>query len=221
MDILRMENVTKTYRVGETICPIHEISFTVSDGDFASIEGPSGTGKSTLLYLAGGLLQPDSGRIFIKERELTTLSDTERTGIRQCDIGFIFQETHLFQALTVRENLVFAQSIRRKKNKSKAAVDTALNDMGLAERASYLPHRLSVGQRRRLIAARALLGNPALILADEPTNDLEPFWAAKLVKALQQTADAGGAVIMVTHNPEWAAKAQSHFRLHEGGIAPC
>ncbi|MEG0898106.1 MAG: ATP-binding cassette domain-containing protein [Oscillospiraceae bacterium] len=215
----KIENLTKRYEQDED-CPVNNLSFTINEGDFISIEGPSGTGKSTLLYMIGGLIKPTEGKIFFEETELTTMSDKEITKWRKEKMGFIFQETILFAALTAKENLIQELKMKQHLPKSEANKQTEiyLEKVGLSERADYLPHQLSVGQRRRLIIARALMSDARLILADEPTNDLDDTWSEKIINMLIEKSKSGCAVIMVTHNNKWAKRAFSRYVLENGTI---
>jgi putative ABC transport system ATP-binding protein len=225
--LCELKNVVKTYKSGETVCPVDGVSLRCEAGDFISIEGPSGIGKSTLLYLVGGLLQPDSGEIFVDATNLQTINDHDLTILRATKIGFIFQETNLFQALTVAENLAFPLKIINKYTKTrlgkadiKQKVDDYLEKLGIEHRRDFLPHQLSVGQRRRLVVARALITEPILVLADEPTNDLDDFWASEVIKLLQPVSARGGAVMMVTHNMFWAEQANCRYGLSHGVLTP-
>lgn len=218
MDLCRVENVSKIYQMGEAVCPIRDISLTVTSGEFLAVEGPSGTGKSTLLYIMSGLLRPTKGDVFIGDHNLKTLPDSEVTDLRRTHVGFVFQETSLFEALTVEENLKFVLSISRGKKPDNNKVAYYLDELGLSERSTFLPNQLSVGQRRRLVVARALINDASLILADEPTNDLDDVWAGKVMALLSEVVQRGGAVVMVTHNSHWAEQANKRYRVHEGRL---
>ncbi|ACL21491.1 ABC transporter ATP-binding protein [Desulfitobacterium hafniense] len=218
MTLCRLEKVSKTYAMGEVVCPINEVSLTVDKGDFLAIEGPSGTGKSTLLYIMCGLLRPTGGDVFLKDENLSSLPDTKVTELRGDLVGFVFQETNLLQALTVEGNLRFAQSVGKGKKPDEAKISRYLEELGLSSRRDFLPGQLSVGQRRRLIVARALINDPQLILADEPTNDLDEMWAGKVMALLTGAVGGGGAVVMVTHNPQWAEKATKRYLMQEGRL---
>ncbi len=225
--LCELKNVVKTYKSGEIICPVDGVSLRCEAGDFISIEGPSGIGKSTLLYLVGGLLQADSGEILVDATNLQSISEHDLTILRATKIGFIFQETNLFQALTVGENLAFPLKIINKYTKTKLGkadinqkVEAYLEKLGIGDRRDFLPHQLSVGQRRRLVVARALIKEPLLVLADEPTNDLDDFWASEVIKLLQPVPARGGALMMVTHNMLWAERANCRYTMSHGILAP-
>ena len=216
MEICRLEHIHKDYRMGETVTPLKDINITVNSGDFIAVEGPSGMGKSTLLYVIGTLLKADDGNIFFDGKDVSAMTDREQTSLRGDTIGFLFQDSSLIQALTLRENLEFAQTLGGKRKADPVRIDEMLERVGLSDRAAFLPYQLSGGQRRRAMVARALIHNPSLILADEPTNDLDDLWAEKVVSLLQEETRRGAAVVMVTHNTRWSAQASSRYRLDDG-----
>lgn len=214
MEICRLENIRKDYRMGETVTPLKDISLTVNSGDFIAVEGPSGIGKSTLLYVMGTLLQSDGGIYLFDGTDVSGLKDEEKSTLRAKKIGFLFQDSTMIQALTLRENLIFTQGVGGKKDPKK--VDALLCRFGLEDRADFFPHQLSGGQRRRAMAARALIHNPVLILADEPTNDLDSRWSEEIIRVLKEQTENGSAVVMVTHNSRWARQATRRCRLEDG-----
>lgn len=216
MEICRLEHIHKDYRMGETVTPLKDINITVNSGEFIAVEGPSGMGKSTLLYVIGTLLKSDDGKLFFEGRDISAMTDKEQTSLRGEKIGFLFQDSSLIQALTLKENLEFAQTLGGKRKADPARIDEMLERVGLTERANFLPYQLSGGQRRRAMVARALIHTPSLILADEPTNDLDDLWAEKVVSLLQEETRRGAAVVMVTHNTRWSAQASSRYRLDDG-----
>ena len=216
MEICTLSHIVKKYRMGETVVPLRDIDMTICGGDFIAVEGPSGMGKSTLLYVIGTLLKADEGELLFGGRSVAEMSDKEQTDLRGEKIGFLFQDSNLIQALTLRENLEFAQTLGGKRKGDKARVDEMLERLGLSDRANFLPYQLSGGQRRRAMAARALIHSPELILADEPTNDLDEHWAEQIVLLLQEEARRGAAIVMVTHNSKWSAYASTRYRLDDG-----
>ena len=216
MEICRLENIRKDYKMGETVTPLKDLSLTVNEGDFICIEGPSGIGKSTLLYVLGMLLQSDEGVYTFEGKDVSKLNDKQKSRLRAEKIGFLFQDTNLIQALTLKENMLFAQSVCGKKNPQQA--EELLEAFGLDDRAHFFPHQLSGGQRRRAMAARSLIHSPKLILADEPTNDLDEHWAGEIVRLLKEQCGKGSAVIMVTHNSNWASHASRRCRLENGAL---
>ena len=214
MEICKLEHIHKDYRMGEIVTPLKDICLDVRAGDFIAVEGPSGIGKSTLLYVMGTLLQSDEGSYFFEGKDVAKLSDAEKAELRGKKIGFLFQDSTMIQALTLRENLIFTQGVGGKKDPKQ--VDELLYRFGLEDRADFFPHQLSGGQRRRAMAARALIHDPSLILADEPTNDLDDQWSGEVIRILKEQTLKGTAVIMVTHNSRWAAVATRRMRLEDG-----
>ena len=214
MEICKLEHIHKDYRMGEVVTPLKDLSLTVHAGDFIAVEGPSGIGKSTLLYVMGTLLQSDEGTYTFEGKDVSKLSDGEKSTLRAKKIGFLFQDSTMIQALTLRENLLFTQGVGGKRDAKK--VDDLLRRFGLEDRADFFPHQLSGGQRRRAMAARALLQDPVLILADEPTNDLDDHWSTEIIRILKEQTTHGTAVVMVTHNSRWAAEATRRCRLEDG-----
>ena len=214
MEICKIEHIHKDYRMGEIVTPLKDVSLTVNEGDFIAVEGPSGIGKSTLLYVMGTLLKPDDGIYTFEEKDVTAFNDAQNSEFRAKKIGFLFQDSTMIQALTLRENLIFTQGVGGKKDPKQ--VDELLYRFGLEDRADFFPHQLSGGQRRRAMAARALIHNPKLILADEPTNDLDEHWSEEIIRILKEQTEKGTAVVMVTHNARWASAATRRLRLEDG-----
>lgn len=214
MEICKIEHIHKDYRMGEIVTPLKDVTLTVNEGDFIAVEGPSGIGKSTLLYVMGTLLKPDGGSYIFEGRDVTAFNDSQASGFRAKQIGFLFQDSTMIQALTLRENLLFTQGVGGKKDPRQ--VDELLYRFGLEDRADFFPHQLSGGQRRRAMAARALIHNPRLILADEPTNDLDAHWSEEIIRILKEQTEKGTAVVMVTHNARWAGAATRRLRLEDG-----
>ena len=214
MELCKLEHIHKDYRMGEIVTPLKDISLTVHEGDFIAVEGPSGIGKSTLLYVMGTLLQSDEGTYTFEGKDVSQFNDSEKSAFRAKKIGFLFQDSTMIQALTLRENLIFTQGVGGKKDIKK--VDELLYQFGLEDRADFFPHQLSGGQRRRAMAARCLIHEPKLILADEPTNDLDEHWSEEIIRILKEQTQKGTAVVMVTHNSRWAGMANRRCRLEEG-----
>ena len=214
MEICRLEHIHKDYRMGEVVTPLKDICLSVNEGDFIAVEGPSGIGKSTLLYVMGTLLQSDEGTYTFEGKDVSTFSDAEKSEFRAKKIGFLFQDSTMIQALTLRENMIFTQGVCGRKDPQR--VDELLYQFGLEDRADFFPHQLSGGQKRRAMAARALIHNPSMILADEPTNDLDEYWSQEVIRILKEQCEKGTAVILVTHNSRWAATATRRMRLEDG-----
>ena len=214
MEICKIEHIHKDYRMGEIVTPLKDVTLTVNKGDFIAVEGPSGIGKSTLLYVMGTLLKPDDGTYTFEGQDVSAFGDGQASEFRAKKIGFLFQDSTMIQALTLRENLIFTQGVGGKKDPKQ--VDELLYRFGLEDRADFFPHQLSGGQRRRAMAARALIHNPKLILADEPTNDLDEHWSEEIIRILKEQTETGTAVVMVTHNARWASAATRRLRLEDG-----
>lgn len=219
MEICKLEHIRKDYIMGETVSPLKDATLTVNSGDFVTVEGPSGIGKSTLLYVMGTMLQWEAGTYTFEGRDVAAMTDNEKSDLRAEKIGFMFQDTNLIQALTLRENLIFAQQVGGKKA-DKDKVDELLMEFDLLDRGDFFPHQLSGGQRRRAMAARCLIHTPLLILADEPTNDLDGIWAEKIIQMLKREASRGAGVVMVTHNTHWAKQANRRCYLEDGSLFP-
>ena len=217
-ELCRLEHVSKSYDQGESVTPLRDISLVVQPGDFVAIEGPSGAGKSTLLYVIGLLLGHDAGELYIDGQNVAQLTDREKTALRAETIGIMFQDANFIQALTARENLRFAQTLGGTRPADPARLDALLAEVGLDDRAEFFPHQLSGGQKRRLMAAEALVNQPSLILVDEPTNDLNREWTDKLMDMLMRAVDAGAGLVMVTHQSEHASKATRTYRLEDGQL---
>ena len=214
MEICKLEHIHKDYRMGEIVTPLKDVTLTVNEGDFIAVEGPSGIGKSTLLYVMGTLLKPDDGTYTFEGQDVSAFGDGQASEFRAKKIGFLFQDSTMIQALTLRENLIFTQGVGGKKDPKQ--VDELMYRFGLEDRADFFPHQLSGGQRRRAMAARALIHNPKLILADEPTNDLDEHWSEEIIRILKEQTEKGTAVVMVTHNSRWASAATRRLRLEDG-----
>jgi putative ABC transport system ATP-binding protein len=219
MEICRLENVSKSYFTGEKLTPLRNVDLVVNAGDLVSVEGSSGIGKSTLLYVMGSLLKADQGRLYLNKKDVGLMTDQQLTHLRAEKIGFIFQETNLIQALTLQENLEFTRSLVKKSKDNLGEILYLLSRLGLSSHKDLLPYQLSGGQRRRAMIARALINRPALILADEPTNDLDEFWAREIVQLFLEANRQGSAVVIVTHNNQWTQEAPFQYRLEDGKLA--
>lgn len=216
--LMQLEEVVKEFRSVPPVRPLDGVSLTVEPGRIVAVTGVSGKGKSTLLNVMGGLLRADSGAVRYHGRDLTRASASELDGVHRHGIGFVFQSPYLFQALTARENLVLAASAARCAA-DRTDIEEALEEMGLADRADHLPSELSVGQKRRLVLARALLAGHDLLLADEPTNDLDAAWSdAVFARFRTFVADGERAVVIVTHDETYARQADEVYVLDEGKL---
>lgn len=194
--MVQLENISKIYKTRRgQVKALDEISFQVKEGEFVVVRGPSGSGKTTLLLAIGGMLHPTSGQVFVGERDIYAMSKRERAQFRAKNIGFVFQMFHLVPYLNVIENTLLASGTRA--NHSEA--EKLLERLGMSGREHHKPSELSAGERQRTAIARALLNHPRIILADEPTGNLDPENAAQVVGYLAEFHREGGTVIVVTH----------------------
>jgi lipoprotein-releasing system ATP-binding protein len=220
---LELRGVGRSYISGEErLDVLRGADLTLRAGEIVALAAPSGTGKSTLLHLAGLLERPDTGLVLVDGRDAGKLSDPERTAIRRDSIGFVYQFHHLLGEFTALENVVLPQMIAgvaRKTAEARAA--QLLGDFGLAARVSHLPGKLSGGEQQRVAIARALANAPKLLLADEPTGNLDVGTASHVFDALLHTVRAQGvAALIATHNPELAARMDRTVTLHDGKVVP-
>ena len=213
-------DLRKTYRVGKVDVPaLRGISFHVEKGEFVSVVGPSGSGKSTLFYLLGGLTRADSGRVVVDGDDFAKLSDAERTRMRKRKIGFVFQKFNLLPTLDARSNIAIAQDIAGRKNGDSAYFNKISDLLGLTKRLHHRPSELSGGEQQRVALARALINQPAIVLADEPTGNLDSKNSGIVLGMLRQTnRDLGQTVLMITHNPEAASYADRIIHMRDGQI---
>ncbi len=213
-------DLRKTYRVGKVDVPaLRGISFHVEKGEFVSVVGPSGSGKSTLFYLLGGLTRADSGRVVVDGDDFAKLSDAERTRMRKRKIGFVFQKFNLLPTLDAGSNIAIAQDIAGRKNGDSAYFNKISDLLGLTKRLHHRPSELSGGEQQRVALARALINQPAIVLADEPTGNLDSKNSEIVLGMLRQTnCDLGQTVLMITHNPEAASYADRIIHMRDGQI---
>jgi len=208
--------VTRTFatRAGR-IVGLVEVSFHINPGEFVVLQGPSGSGKSTLLLTLGGMLRPSSGTVTVAGTDLYALSSGARARVRAAQIGFVFQLFHLVPYLTVHQNILAGlTSAQARENRDR--VDALITELGLTERRRTLPGTLSAGERQRVALARALVRRPPLILADEPTGNLDPANAALVFQHLGRYRQEGGTVLVVTHGQEATSHATRILRLEAG-----
>jgi putative ABC transport system ATP-binding protein len=221
--ILQAENLTKVYRVGSVDVPaLRGVSLDVEEGEFLAIMGPSGCGKSTMLHLLGGLLTPTTGRIVIDDEDLTAATDAKRTDIRRRKIGFVFQRFNLFPTLTAEGNLKLAEGIhggRGNKQGDPERRREVLRMLHLEEKMQHKPLELSGGEQQRVALARAIVNRPAIILADEPTGNLDTENSAIVLNMFQEmNYRFNQTIIMITHNPEAAAMCRRIIQMRDGQI---
>jgi len=219
--IVRIRNLSKSYRRGSQVIPVLEdISFDIPDGEFLALMGPSGSGKSTLLNLLAGIDKADSGVIEIGGIDITTLDESTLAGWRALNVGFIFQFYNLIPVLTAFENVELPLLLTRlAKHERRAHVETALRVVGLADRMAHYPSQLSGGQQQRVAIARAVVTDPTILVADEPTGDLDRYSAGEILDLMDRlNRESGKTVIMVTHDPRAAEKAHSIRYLEKGEL---
>jgi putative ABC transport system ATP-binding protein len=218
---IEAENLRKTYRVGKVDVPaLQGISFSVEKGEFVSIVGPSGSGKSTLFYILGGLTRADSGRIVIDGDDFSKLSDAQRTIMRKRKIGFVFQKFNLLPTLDARSNINIAEDIAGKNGTKDPTYFQKITDLlGLSGRLAHRPSELSGGEQQRVALARALINKPAIVLADEPTGNLDSRNSDIVLGMLRQSnRELGQTVMMITHNPEAAGFGDRILHMRDGQI---
>jgi putative ABC transport system ATP-binding protein len=221
MAIVQTVNLTKVYGKGETaIAAVKDINATIGEGEFVAVMGPSGCGKSTLLHLIGGLDRPTGGRVLLNGDDISQLSDNRLTEVRRQHIGFVFQFFNLIPVLTAVENAALPLTLDGVKPADGRTHATEwLERLGLGDRLNNRPDQLSGGQQQRVAIARALVAEPRLVLADEPTGNLDSRAADEIATLLRQVADTWGrAVLMVTHDPRIAAYADRIIFLKDGTI---
>ncbi|RFP14107.1 ABC transporter ATP-binding protein [Duganella sp. BJB488] len=218
--MIELCEIRKTYRQGgNDIRALDGIDLHIAPGEFVAIMGPSGSGKSTLLNVLGALDRPDSGRYRLADDEISALDDDAASEVRNRRIGFVFQSFHLLPRLTVLENVLLPQRYARAADPEAAGRAVALLErIGLGERTGHLPGQLSGGQLQRAAIARALLNRPALLLADEPTGNLDSKSAADVLALLKELHAGGQTLVLVTHDPAIAAGAQRTIHLRDGRI---
>ncbi len=221
--MIRLQKVTRLYSRGEApIRALDEVSLEIPHGEFAAVTGPSGCGKSTLLNILGGLDRPDSGEIWIGDLPLHRARDAALTRYRRHDLGLIFQFFNLLPAMTVEENVELPLLLRGDPpKKTRPRVAETLELVGLTARRHHFPHQLSGGEMQRTAIARALAGRPKLLLADEPTGNLDSGNAARVIETLLKIASQKIAtLVIVTHSEELARLAPRHIRMLDGKITP-
>jgi putative ABC transport system ATP-binding protein len=213
-------DLCKTYRVGKVDVPaLRGISFSVEKGEFVTVVGPSGSGKSTLFYLLGGLTRADSGTVTIDEVDFARLSDRERTKLRKSKIGFVFQKFNLLPTLSARANIEIAADIAGHPKPDHEFARKITGMLGIEKRLDHRPSELSGGEQQRVALARALINRPAIVLADEPTGNLDSKNSAIVLEMLRQSnKELGQTVLMITHNPEAADYGDRIIHMRDGQI---
>lgn len=213
--MLQFEDTAKSYRTGKgTVQALAGLSFSIAEGEFVAVRGPSGCGKTTLLLCAGGMLRPTAGRVLLNGKDLYRLSEYERNRLRARAVGFVFQMFHLIPYLNVLDNVRLSVTGRAGRD---AAMDE-LERLGLAGRAAHRPAELSAGEKQRVALARAIVHKPKLLLADEPTGNLDPENSAAVFRGLSAYHQGGGTVVVVTHGPDADAFATRALCLRGGRL---
>lgn len=218
--ILESIELTKIFKTGKIeVAAVRDVSLKVREGEFIAIMGPSGCGKSTLLHLLGGLATPTSGRVLVDGEEISSGKDATRTDIRRRKIGFVFQRFNLLPTLSAQGNLEIAQEIHRNGSREPQHVNEILNLLGLEKKTHHKPSELSGGEQQRLAIARAVINRPAILLADEPTGNLDTRNSMVVLKMIQELNRAlSQTILMITHNPEAAGIANRLIEMRDGRI---
>ena len=219
MKILKVENLTKVYGEGENkVVALDNVSFTVEKGEFVAIIGASGSGKSTLLHLIGGVDKPTSGTVYVDGKDIYKLNDDDLSIFRRREVGLIYQFYNLIPILNAEENITLPLELDNRKV-DKKDLDDLLETLGMSERRKHLPNELSGGQQQRVSIGRALITKPALVLADEPTGNLDSKSSDEIVALLKKAnKEYKQTIVMITHNPEIAAAADRIIEIEDGKI---
>jgi putative ABC transport system ATP-binding protein len=219
--MIEIRDLRKTYRVGEVdVHALRGVNLSVASGEFLSVVGPSGSGKSTLFHILGGLTPPSSGTVHIGGHDLTAMTDAERTTLRKSTVGFVFQKYNLLPTLSAADNIEIARDIAGKADGPlDAQFDEILNLLGIRARLHHKPRALSGGEQQRVAIARALVNQPAILLADEPTGNLDTENSTAVLGLLRDlNARLGQTILMITHNPEAAAYGHRIVRMLDGRV---
>ena len=218
--IIEIRDLRKVYRVGNVDVPaLRGVDLDVARGEFLAIVGASGSGKSTLLHIIGGLTPPTSGQVRVDNRDLAAMTDAGRTDLRKRTVGFVFQKFNLLPNLTARDNIAIARHIAGFNHKSDAQFENALKLLGIAHRLNHKPAALSGGEQQRVAIARAIVNHPAILLADEPTGNLDSENSKAVLEVLRDLNERlGQTVLMITHNPEAAAYAHRTVQMRDGRV---
>ncbi len=220
--MLQLRSISKSYQAdGHTIGALKEVSCELGAGQFCAVRGKSGSGKSTLLLAAGGLLRPDAGQVLLDGQDVYGMSAEQRAAFRATKVGFVFQQFHLVPYLGLLDNVLTAVlGLRSSQADARTRARMLVERFGLADRIGHRPSQLSTGERQRTALARALLNGPRLLLADEPTGNLDEENSETVLECLAQFARDGGAVLLATHDAQAATYADTHLLLADGVLQP-
>jgi len=218
--MIEIRGLTKTYRSGDIdVHALRGVNLSVAKGEFLSVVGPSGSGKSTLFNILGGLTPPTSGSVQIAGRDLLKMTDAERTDLRKKSVGFVFQKYNLLPTLTAADNIAIARDIAGNNVENDPQFDEIVNLLGIRERMHHKPRALSGGEQQRVAIARSLVNHPAILLADEPTGNLDTENSNAVLGILRDLNNrVGQTILMITHNPEAAAYGHRMVRMRDGRI---
>jgi putative ABC transport system ATP-binding protein len=218
--IIETHDLRKTYRVGKVDVPaLRGVELCVKPGEFLAIVGPSGSGKSTLFHIIGGLTPPTSGRVQVADLDLACLTDAGRTRLRKLTVGFVFQKFNLLPNLTARDNIAVARYISGAKGPPGPDFEELLRVLGIEKRLDHKPNALSGGEQQRVAIARAIVNHPAILLADEPTGNLDTGNSQAVLEILRDLNQRlGQTILMITHNPEAAAFAHRTIHMRDGRV---
>ena len=218
--IIETRNLSMVYRTGAVeVHALRDVNLEIHEGEFVAVMGPSGCGKSTLLHLLGGLQKPTGGRIFIDRIDLTSLSDAERTAVRRRKVGFIFQRFNLLPTLTARGNIELARRIHGNGHLNAYGMEEIVQMLGIKDRLSFKPSELSGGEQQRVAIARALINQPSILLADEPTGNLDSANSMQVLGILRELNERlGQTIVMITHDAEAASTARRIVHMRDGRI---
>jgi putative ABC transport system ATP-binding protein len=218
--IIEARELRKVYRVGQVDVPaLRGADLAVAPGEFLAIVGPSGSGKSTLFHIIGGLTPPTSGVVRVASQDLTQMTDRDRTRLRKRTVGFVFQKFNLLPNITARDNIAVARYIAGMDSKPQPVFEELLRLLGIANRLDHKPSELSGGEQQRVAIARAVVNSPAILLADEPTGNLDTENSIAVLDILRSLNERlGQTILMITHNPEAAAYAHRTVHMKDGKI---